>query len=323
MLFYIAYGTHPKQTDKESLRSYGETFKAYEFIHHDCHDESNFEMLGYTNSGTPIKIRKDILSTDLIITVGAISHHYFAGFGGGRKLIFPGLGSADAIYKNHSLFLDADKKHLHKACYAGNLKDNPLARDLKEYLKYMPNTIQIHGILNSKGELCQTHIGASYSDFERACEQHDKLYSVPVKKQYNAVLASAGGQPKDINFIQSHKAIHNASAFVKNGGTLYILAMCKDGIGSQHFLEYFKLGSYDEVFKHLTKQYSGNGGTALSLMEKTNRIKIKLVSHIDDNTCSLLKIEKISQQQLSKEISDMKDEIALIPNASMLVTTQV
>ena len=39
----------------------------------------------------------------------AISHHYFAGYGGGRKLIFPGLGEKESIYQNHKLFIDKKK----------------------------------------------------------------------------------------------------------------------------------------------------------------------------------------------------------------------
>ena len=41
---------------------------------------------------------------------------------------------------------------------------------------------------------------------------------------YDLVLASCGGFPKDINLIQSHKAIHNAAAFVRDGGRLVMLS---------------------------------------------------------------------------------------------------
>ena len=37
--FYIAYGTHPRQTEEESLSGYGEIYHAYRFIHHDCRDD--------------------------------------------------------------------------------------------------------------------------------------------------------------------------------------------------------------------------------------------------------------------------------------------
>lgn len=87
--FYIAYGTHPRQSEEESLNSYGDTYRQFSFIHHDCTDISLFEQLGVTSSGTPVFIRKDILNSTLLITFGSISHHYFAGYGG-EKVAFPG-----------------------------------------------------------------------------------------------------------------------------------------------------------------------------------------------------------------------------------------
>ena len=87
---YIAYGTHPCQTDNESFELYGDTYKNYRFVHHDCRENNTFTKLGKTKRGTPVYMRRDILGSSFIITFGAISHHYFAGYGGGRKLIIPG-----------------------------------------------------------------------------------------------------------------------------------------------------------------------------------------------------------------------------------------
>jgi len=38
--FYIAYGTHPRQTDEESVNAYGKIYYKYTFIHHDCSDKA-------------------------------------------------------------------------------------------------------------------------------------------------------------------------------------------------------------------------------------------------------------------------------------------
>ncbi len=60
---------------------------------YDCTDASLFRDLGLTARGTPIRIRKDILAADFVITFGAISnHHYFAGYGGGGQTDFPRPG---------------------------------------------------------------------------------------------------------------------------------------------------------------------------------------------------------------------------------------
>jgi nickel-dependent lactate racemase len=317
--FYIAYGTHPKQTEEESLDSYGDIYRNYRFVHHNCSDEYVFINLGTTRRGTEIKVRKDIQESSLLITFGAISHHYFAGYGGGRKLFFPGLGERRAIYHNHSLFLDLKDRILAQGCQPGKLDGNPLAEDLKEIDDRMPDRISIHGILNSRGEVCKLMAGKSYNDFLSACREHDSCFRSENDTQFDMVLASGGGYPKDINFIQAHKSLHNASAFVKDGGKLIILSECIDGIASDYFLKYLEAGSFESTFAMLENHYEGNGGTALSMMTKTKRINIYMMTSLDASICKTLNVSKIDETAIQKLLDEEKGTIAVIRNASMLI----
>ncbi|NJK98532.1 MAG: DUF2088 domain-containing protein, partial [Bacteroidales bacterium] len=207
--FYIAYGTHPLQTEEESLKTYGPVFNEYHFVHHNCTDESVFSIKGTTKRGTNVTVRKDILESTLLITFGAISHHYFAGYGGGRKLLFPGLAQRQAIYHNHGLFLDRATRSLATGCQPGKLEGNPLAEDLREIDDLIPEKISIHGIMNESGKVCRLLVGSSYKDFTEACKIHDSYYRYNSDEQYDLVIASSGGYPKDINFIQAHKSVHH------------------------------------------------------------------------------------------------------------------
>lgn len=317
--FYITYGTHPRQTDEESINSYGPVYNEFTFIHHYCNENDIFENMGITKRGTPVLIRKDILRSSLIITFGAISHHYFAGFGGGRKLLFPGLGEKKAIYHNHSLFLNMKERILEPGCQPGNIEGNPLAEDLKEIDDMMPSKISIHGILNSQGKVCQLLFGKDYNDFLTACKIHDSFYKSGLDKHYDMVVASSGGYPKDINFIQSHKSVHHASAFVKDGGTLIILAECRDGIGNNAFLPLFSESNWDKMFEKLSQNYAGNGGTALAMKAKTNRINIFMLTNLDEQACIQMGARKTSIEEIKRLINSHKGSMAVIQNASMLV----
>ncbi|MBN2395570.1 MAG: nickel-dependent lactate racemase [Candidatus Atribacteria bacterium] len=317
--FYIAYGTHPFQSETESLKSYGDTFRKYKFVHHDCDNISLFKDLGKTKRGTPMLVRKDVLDSSLIITFGAISHHYFAGFGGGRKLLFPGLAEKRAVYFNHSMFLNFKEKKLEPGCQPGNLNGNPVAEDIKEINDKLPAYLSIHGILNSKGKVCKFIFGNDYSDFLKACDVHDHFFKSKQQKQYDMVIASSGGYPKDINFIQAHKSIHHSAAFVKDGGSLIILTECRDGIGTNTFLPLFTEGTWDKMFDKLAVKYEGNGGTALAMKAKTERIHIYMHTDLDNETCQLIGAKKIIQTQINALISNHKGTIAAIENASMLV----
>ena len=317
--FYIAYGTHPFQSEEESLNSYGEIYNQYQFIHHDSAATSVFTDLGITQRETPVMVREDAIKSDLLITFGAISHHYFAGFGGGRKLLFPGLGEKKAIYHNHSLYINNQKKMLEPGCLPGKLDGNPLAEDLKEIDELLPERISIHGILNSTGSICQFMFGKSYNDFLKACELHNSFYKINSEKIYDIVVASSGGYPKDINFIQSHKSVHNAAAFVKDGGTLIILAECREGIGTNTFLPLFEENSWKKMLTKLAKNYTGNGGTALAMKSKTNRIKIFIITSLPEKSCRLMGMHKIEPSDASHLIQANNGSIAVILNASMLI----
>jgi lactate racemase len=322
----IGYGTHSRQSDEECRQAYGKVYDNLAFIHHDCQQAEAFKDLGLTRRGTPIRFRRDLLEASAIITMGAVSHHYFAGYGGGRKLIFPGCGERDAIYKNHGFYPDASTGTIAEGCQPGILDGNPLAEDLFEVEEKLPAHLAIHGILDSHGGLCDLLLGQGRKPFLEACSLHGAHCEV-TSPSFDIVVASCGGSPKDINFIQSHKAIHNAAMFVRDGGLLLLYGECRDGIGSKTFLPWFTMDSFDAAFNELSCNYQGNGGTALAMMTKLRRIRIGMVTRLDDDLCGLIGIEHWSHQQILTYMSELNHEqpeqkklsIAYIPNASLTV----
>lgn len=318
--FYIAYGTHLPQSDSECLAAYGEIYKKYRFVHHDCTQQDAFVLLGKTHQGTEVKVRRDVVESQLILTIGAVSHHYFAGYGGGRKLLFPGLGEKKAIYANHRLFLDKENAQLAPGCWPGNLDGNPLAADLKEIHNMLPNYLSIHAVLDSEGKPAAYHCGKNYDDFLVVCKMLDDCYKIEVKEPFDLLIASAGGFPKDINMIQAHKSIHNGANLVRDGGTLLMFAECRDGVGSTTFLPYFEMGGWNNAFKELAENYTGNGGTALAMMEKTKRINIVLVTSLPGDICAKLHIEKRTLEQVAHLIRSQSGRIGIVQNSSLLVS---
>ncbi|MCP4747532.1 MAG: DUF2088 domain-containing protein [Desulfobacteraceae bacterium] len=317
--FLIAYGAHDRQSDAECEHCYGQLYSRFKWIHHQCDAQLEFVERGRTRRGTPIRIRPDVMDASCLITFGAISHHYFAGYGGGRKLIFPGLGEKKAIYHNHGLFLDRDHLRLHPDCRPGFLHGNPLAEDLAEYENHRQADLAIHGILDSHGRVCKLLIGRGQDHFRSACGIHGKHYETLCKDQFDMVLASCGGFPKDINFIQSHKGFHHAAAFVKDGGWLILLAQCKDDVGSRTFLPWFELNSWQDAFDLLAADYAGNGGTALATMAKTRRIRASIVTQLPRQIVKKIGMIKLSYSKARQAVLSHKGALALIPNASMMV----
>jgi lactate racemase len=316
--FVIAYGTHPRQSEEESISAYGDIYQRFPFIHHNSSALDEMTEVGTTKRGTRLSVNKVLFEHDVILTFGSISHHYFAGFGGGRKLLFPGLGDQLSVYQNHALYIDKENKQLHPKCQPGLLQGNPLAEDIKEIDGMLPSKFSIHGILDIKGKVRDLIMGKSYSDFENACKVHDGYYKLKVDQLFDMVVASCGGHPKDINFIQAHKAVHNAAAFVRDGGELIIFAECRDGIGSKTFMPYIESG-YQAAFEKLVQQYEGNGGTALATFEKTKRIKIHIITSLSEPDCHKMGMYKTTLEGARQKIGKHMGSLAFMENASVTV----
>jgi hypothetical protein len=109
--------------------------------------------------------------------------------------------------------------------------------------------------------------------------------------------------------------------FVKDGGLLLVYCECRDSVGSTTFLPWFDKGSFDAAFTLLVENYEGNGGTALAMMTKLQRIRIGLVTSINAEILTKIGVEQWDHNQVCDHIANIdKDKsIACIPNASLLV----
>ncbi|MEF3255855.1 MAG: lactate racemase domain-containing protein, partial [Deferribacterales bacterium] len=133
--FIFATGTHRKLTEQEKTEILTEEiYRKYndKIIDHDCDNMDEHFYFGKTRYNTPILINNAYLKADTIIPIGAVSYHYFAGFGGGRKLIIPGIASRKTALNNHKLVLDAEKKIKNPYATTANLKTNPVHNDIVE-----------------------------------------------------------------------------------------------------------------------------------------------------------------------------------------------
>ena len=75
------------------------------------------------------------------------------------------------------------------------------------------------------------------------------------------------------------------------------------------------------AFDRLAQNYEGNGGTALSMMSKSERIRILMVTTLGDSVCKTIGIEKISMDQVKFLVKQSTGSVAAIPNGGILVRT--
>ena len=94
----MAIGCHRPLMKVDQERKLGKKM-ANRFPVFNNHPYENFVDLGRTSRGTPVQINRHFVEADLKIGVGFITPHPTAGFGGGGKIVIPGLGSMETIEK--------------------------------------------------------------------------------------------------------------------------------------------------------------------------------------------------------------------------------
>lgn len=289
----IANGSHAPNTDAEIREMFGPRItQRVGIIQHDCHDGDELGYLGVTSSDVPVFLNRRLIESEQVLVAGTAVHHYFAGFGGGAKMLNPGCAGYETITKNHALTISLEDRGLHPGCQAGVLEGNPVQNDIRESIQTLLPVFLVETVMNGLGEIDRVFAGSLFPTHQAACNYVNDLYKISVEEPADLVIASCGGFPKDINLIQAHKTIHNAFQVVKPGGVLLVLAECSQGVGSDTFMQWFDCGDYDLMLRTLTERYTLNGTTALSLQSKTRAVKIILVSDLDGTIATRCGIEK-------------------------------
>ncbi len=277
----IANGSHSPSPDAEIQRLVGEAvFEAYPVFQHVAEDNDSLYYVGDTTYGTPIWLNKKVKEADLVVTIGGILFHYFAGFGGGPKMLLPGVAGIETIRYNHRRTIDPKTGFFHPQCQEGNIETNPVFLDLAQVVKNVPNSLSLQVVLSSENHFIQMEAGDILKVHRRLCNTVRDVYGLPIKQKVDIVIASAGGYPADVNLIQAHKSIHHAFQAVRPGGVLIMLAQCSEGVGSKYFMPYFDLGSSHEIAARLLEDYQINGHTALALKNKAEQVTIIFVSEL-------------------------------------------
>lgn len=221
----IARGTHRKPTRKELEMKLGsEVLKAFRVRHHENEDGERLVNLGRTRRGTPIWINREFYEADLKIAVGSLATHPLAGYGGGAKIVTPGVSGRETIHYNHSLISDPNAR-------IGMTDGNPVREDMEEIAKVAGLNFIVNLILNEKRQVLKAFAGDFIKAHREAVKAYEGLYGVKPLEASDIVVL--GACPRDATFGHATFSLYSAVPMVKEGGTIILVAPCLDGPGSR------------------------------------------------------------------------------------------
>lgn len=238
----VTLGAHRPHTPAEDIAVCGgETCHRVKVYQHDSHDEANLVQLGTTSGGVPIIINRRVAEADKVILTSGISYHLMAGFGGGRKAIMPGVSAYESIQGNHTFCLHKEiGKGLNANSVSGKLDGNEMHDDMKQHAAALNPAFLLNAVFTPQGKFARFFAGHWYDAWEAGCKEVERIYGIPITKQADLTLASAGGFPRDINLYQGSKTIDNAFAATRPGGVAICFLECRDIKEPPDFSDWFK-----------------------------------------------------------------------------------
>ncbi len=287
----IALGIHRRQSEAEHKKILGKLYGSIRVTDHDCDDPGKLVTLGYTAAGIEVSINRSVAEADHVILTGTIGFHYFAGFGGGRKSVLPGVASRKSCMASHFAVLNpGEGSGRNPLAATGIIAGNPVHAAMHEACAMLNPLMMLNSVLSSDKKLLAAFAGDWREAHDRGCSYYAREFSFAIREKSDLVIVSCGGFPKDINLIQAHKSMEYASKALKDGGVMVLLAECRDGYGNGTFSNWFRFSGLDEFETELRKNYEINGQTAYSMLQKALNFRIILVSHLPDEEVKTMRM---------------------------------
>lgn len=273
----FACGTHRAVAREEAIKLLGEgVVNRVKAVSHDCKAQDLIHVGSTRKYGTKVYLNRVFAEADVKILTGDVCFHYYAGYGGGRKSVLPGVAGEETIRHNHALLLDPNAK-------VGILNGNPVHEDIVEAVKMAKVDFVLNVVLNSKREIVKAFAGDLDQVFSEGVKVVDEMCRIQVDRRADIVVVSPGGDPADVNLFQAYKCVDNALEVVKRGGVIILVAELPEGHGNQDFYDWMvKFSDLKAVEREIKRNFVVGGSKAYYYLKALQKVQIILVSSMPD-----------------------------------------
>jgi len=214
-------GTHPIPTLEQLKNKVGEeVFSRMQgrIFSHDPHAPDNV-IIGRTHRGTLVEINPRLAFSDLIIGVGECMPHPCAGFGGGYKIVMPGVCSYRSVASHHFTWMR------HRNSRVNLLDGNSFYEEIVDAGRLSRLAFKLDFIINDRKQVIKAFAGNPLAEHREASHYAASLYLVPLPKMADVTITSAF--PLEIG-VQATKALTMAGFCTRSGGAIIWVAPQKE-----------------------------------------------------------------------------------------------
>ncbi|MFC1950843.1 lactate racemase domain-containing protein [Chloroflexota bacterium] len=207
--FVAALGSHGPMNRVDFVKKLGEDVVArYPVYNHNAFH--NCVHVGTTSYGNDIHINGEVMNCDFKIAIGSVTPHPGNVFGGGAKIMLPGVSSIDTIFYNHSMTVTEKT--------AKDYDANPRRLDKVEATKLAELDVVIQCIVNLWGDTVALYAGTEPGAHAAAVQDARKHYITQKAKDVDIVVANAYAKSSEESI-----AYRNTAGSIKENGGDHVL----------------------------------------------------------------------------------------------------
>ena len=194
---------------------------------HNNHPYDNVVDLGTSARGIPVRICRFFAEADLKIGVGSITPHGGPGFGGGAKVVIPGVASFETVATMH--------KPGWLQTGLNDVEHNELRAEIEHMVRDRVGLDCIANVVvNSRRQGAGLFVGDMIAAHRAGVQFARQVYATGMPAEAVDV-AICNAYPKDTDFLQNGMArnvlVSSPRPVVKEGGTIVIVTASPEGRG--------------------------------------------------------------------------------------------
>lgn len=243
--FVCALGCHGAHNRLDFAKKLGEEILA-RFPVYNHNPFAHCTYVGTTNTyKTKVYINEEVMKCDLKIGIGLVVPHPASGFGGGGKIILPGVASYEAIEYNHRAALEDMTGYQDNPPYGmGIFDNNPLRFDIEEAATMADLDVLINCIINTWGETVSVFAGDLVPTYATAVREAKFHYNTPEAKGENIVIANTFAKASEAIAVGLGTAFRATSP---QGGDVILIANAPDGQVTHYLMGTFGKNTSGEM----------------------------------------------------------------------------
>lgn len=189
--FLWALGAHGAQDMISARKKLGaEIVENYPIYNHDPFQ--NTLRVGRTPTGVELWFNREFLSCDLKIGIGCITPHVHVGFGGGAKIILPGVAGLETINQFHNqLYRDPLRTGL------GNFENNIMRAECDAAGDAAGLDFKVDCLINRRGQITNIYAGPFRFTHQVGAEEAKEHYGIKNSGGYDIIIANAYGKANE------------------------------------------------------------------------------------------------------------------------------